>query len=86
MKAALIILATLFSVPAVATASPPTSPAPTDRVERPRPASDAELERYAEREKQAQELEEFEGGRRGTIATSTVIIILLVAILVVLII
>ena len=50
---------------------------------RARAASGAERDRYAEREREARELEDFEGGRGGTIATSTVIIVLLVVILVI---
>jgi hypothetical protein len=54
----------------------------------PRPATPDELARYGEREEEAkkQQLEEFEGGRRGRgIEATTIIIVLLVVILVVLI-
>jgi hypothetical protein len=50
-----------------------------------RPATDAERDRYAERERQAEALEEFEGGRRrggGAVEATTIIIVLLVVILV----
>jgi hypothetical protein len=50
-----------------------------------RPASNKELDRYAQREKEAGKLEKFQGGEGGYIATSTVIIILLVVIVVLLI-
>ena len=50
------------------------------------PGTAAEAQRFAEREKQAQELQAFEGGRGGAIATTTVIIILLLVIILVLII
>lgn len=51
----------------------------------PRPATPDELARYGEREKEAkkQQLDEFEGGRRGRgIEATTIIIVLLVVILV----
>jgi hypothetical protein len=50
------------------------------------PGTAAEAERLADREKQAQDLQAFEGGRGGGIATTTVIIILLLVIILVLII
>lgn len=90
MRSALIILAVCLAAPtsvAVASPSPSAPSARTERGVQPRPATEAELERYAAREQKASKLARFEGGRRGgAIATSTVIIILLVAILVVLII
>jgi hypothetical protein len=46
----------------------------------------AEVQQLAQRERNAQALESFEGGGRGTIATSSVIIILLLVIILVLII
>lgn len=87
MRSALIILAVGLAAPtAVASPSPSAPSLRAERGARPRPATEAELEGYAEREQRASKLAGFEGGRRGAIATSTVIIILLVAILVVLII
>jgi Flp pilus assembly protein TadB len=88
-----LFLAALFLVATpVASATPAAPageqvPAQASRSDR-RPATPDELERYAEREQQSAELEEFEGGRRGggAVPVTTVIIILLVAILVVLII
>jgi hypothetical protein len=50
------------------------------------PGTAAEAQRFAEREKQAQELQAFEGGRGGGIGTATLIIILLLVIILVLII
>ena len=52
-----------------------------------RAASQAELDRYAEREQAGKpgKLDQFEGGRGGSIQATTVIIILLVVIVVVLI-
>jgi len=49
----------------------------------PRPATEAERQRYQEREKHAAGLEESEGGRGGGVAASTIIIVLLVVLLVI---
>lgn len=88
----LLLLVSLFFVASpVALAGPvepPAKQAPAEaRRGEPRPATPAERERYAEREKENTELEEFEGGRRGggAIPVTTVIVVLLAVILIVLI-
>jgi|SRR5262252_5782470 len=48
------------------------------------PGTDAEAQRLGEREKQAQNLKDFEGGGRVSIGTTTLIIILLLIIILVL--
>ncbi len=67
--------------PSPATRSAPAG-AETQRAERqPRtPASGAELERYAEREKQASGLERFEGGR---LSDATLIVVLLLFVIII---
>jgi hypothetical protein len=72
--------------PAPAAASSTQAPAAEAKPER-RAASQAELDRYAEREQAGKpgKLDQFEGGRGGSIQATTVIIILLVVIVVVLI-
>ncbi len=76
---------------ALALASAPIAPAAAQAVREvpaetaPRPATPDELARYGEREQAAeqQQLEQFEGGRRGRgIEATTIIIVLLVVILV----
>jgi hypothetical protein len=56
-------------------------PAPTRK-----PASPEELEQYKMRERLAEKLEKFEGGRGRGMATGTLIVILLVVIIILLII
>jgi hypothetical protein len=72
--------------PTSATPARPAATAPGDRVasRAAQPASDEERQRYAERERKAAELADFEGGRRGggSIPVTTVIVVLLVVILV----
>lgn len=83
--AGVVLLASLLAVAPVSAAPGRTErPATVERaaVDR-RPASAADKAAYGEREKQAGNLQEFEGGRRGgAIATSTIIIVLLVVIIV----
>lgn len=62
-------------------------PQQAERDDGPIAASEGERDRYAEREKQAAQQAEFEGGRRGGGGqTTTIIIVLLVVILAILII
>jgi hypothetical protein len=76
----------LATAPVLPAAAETVRAAPAETTPGPRPATPDELARYGEREEAAkqQQLDEFEGGRRGrgTEAT-TIIIILLVVILVV---
>ena len=46
------------------------------------PASDGELEQYAQREKQAEKLAKFEGGRMRNDTLVTVILVLVIVILI----
>jgi hypothetical protein len=70
---------TNVSSPPVASRSAPAAGAQPRRT----PASGAELERYAEREKQSAGLERFEGGRMSD-ATLIVVILLIVIIVILL--
>ena len=76
----------LASAPVVARANPTARPAAaqTEKAARPRkPASSAELERYAEREKKdGKKLERFEGGRWTE--TTIIIVLLLVIVIIIL--
>jgi len=71
--------------------SPPPARAEAPAVEqrqasRPALGTAAEAQQLAQRERDARALESFEGGGRGTVATSSVVIILLLVIILVLII
>lgn len=67
--------------PPVANRSAPAGAKTEQAQEQPRtPASNAELERYAEREKQSTGLERFEGGR---MSDATLIVILLLFVIVI---
>ncbi len=63
-------------------AGPATSQVATEQAPVRKPATQRELARYTERQRQASGLEEFEGGRRAQ--NSTIIIVLLVVIIVLL--
>ena len=81
--AGLALSVVLMSGCAPRVAAPAAAPAASVAADarEPRPASDAELARYAERQEQARDLAGFRGGQR--IQATTVIIILLVVILLV---
>lgn len=66
------------AAPPAASRSAPVAEAPARK-----PASGAELERYAEREQQSKGLERFEGGRMSD-ATLIVLVLLLVIIIILL--
>jgi hypothetical protein len=51
-----------------------------------KPASAEDLEQYAQREKAAEKLEKFEGGRGRSVELTTIILVLLIVILVLIII
>jgi hypothetical protein len=70
------------AVAASAAAAEPGVKAPRRSVPEPTPATPAEIKRYAERERLAQPLERFEGGRASS--TTIIIVLLLVIILVLL--
>jgi hypothetical protein len=79
----LLFAAALALAPMMARATPPDRPAAASKsTPARRPASAAELERYAEREKDAKDLERFEGGR---IAETTIVIVLLLLIVLIII-
>jgi hypothetical protein len=72
----------LLGSPAVAAPATPDRMAQTEPGQAHKPASTDELDRYAQRERSAEKLEKFEGGRGRYIEASTLIIVLLVVILV----
>jgi hypothetical protein len=73
----------MLAAPAAAAPAAPPRAAQTDRAPARAPASAGELDQYAQRERAAEPLQKFEGGRGRYIEASTLIIILLVVILVV---
>jgi len=74
----------MLASPALAT---PTQPAvQVEKGPMRKPLSDGELEQYAARERVAEKLEKFEGGRGRGIEAGTLVVILLVVIIVLLII
>ncbi|HXU82988.1 MAG TPA: hypothetical protein VN914_16430 [Polyangia bacterium] len=97
-KATVVLLVTIWFLPgpapahAAAAPRPPTearpaahhTDAPSAATTTPRPGSAADVERFAERERQAIQLESFEGG--SSIGTTSIIIILLLVIVLVLVI
>jgi hypothetical protein len=84
---ALVALFPLGACGRYSSGSPPppavSRSAPATTAPRRTPASEAELERYAEREKQSTGLERFEGGRMSD--ATLIIVILLIVIIIVLI-
>ena len=77
----------MLAGPALATPVQSTAPAPAQIATAPvrTPASSAELEQYAARERVAEKVEKFEGGRGRGIEAGTLIVILLLVIIVILI-
>jgi hypothetical protein len=71
------------AAPAVAAPAQPGHVTRTDQAPARAPASAGELDRYAQRERAAEQQQRFEGGRGRQIEATTLIIILLVVILVV---
>ena len=83
-----VCFATLCMLAGPVAATPAQPAAPSAHAEKGparKPASDAELERYAARERVAEKLEKFEGGRGRGVEAGTLIVILLVVIIVLLI-
>jgi hypothetical protein len=78
-----LLLTVWFSPPPARAGAPAAEHRPSTR---PAPGTAAEVQQLAQRERNAQALESFEGGGRGTIATSSVVIILLLVIILILII
>jgi hypothetical protein len=70
------------AVAASAASAEPGVKGPRRSVPEPTPATPAEIERYAERERLAQPLERFQGGRASS--TTIIVVLLLVIILVLL--
>jgi hypothetical protein len=83
-----VVWLSLAGTPAQAAASLPPAPAPIPRLpaaaatNAARPGTAVEIERFAARERQAGQLETFEGGSR--ISTTTVVVILLLVIVILL--
>jgi len=77
----------MLAGPALATpvASPAQAPAQVEKVPVRTPASAADLDQYAARERVAEKLAHFEGGRGRGIEAGTLIVILLLVIIVILI-
>jgi hypothetical protein len=77
----------MLAGPAAATpaSSAPPAPAQVEKGPARTPASNAELEQYAARERVAEKLEKFEGGRGRGVQMGTVIVILLLVIIILLI-
>lgn len=77
----------MLAGPALATpvAAPAQPPAHVEKVPARTPASAADLDRYAARERAAEKLAHFEGGRGRGIETGTLILILLLVIIIILI-
>ena len=80
-----VCFATLCMLAGPAVATPTQPAAQVEKGPARKPASDAELEQYAARERVAEKLEKFEGGRGRGIEAGTLIVILLVVIIVLLI-
>ena len=73
-----LLAAPLAAAPAEAERPATTDPSQPGR----KPASGAELDGYAQREKAAEKLEKFEGGRGHTVELTTIILVLLIVLLV----
>ena len=70
----------MLATPALATPQAPAAQVEKSPIRK--PASGAELDKYAEREQLAQNLEKFEGGRGRGAETGTIIVILLLVIII----
>jgi hypothetical protein len=75
----------VLAAPAAATPAEPERVTQTDQASARAPASAGELDQYAQRERGAEQLQKFEGGRGRYIEATTLVIVLLVVILVILI-
>lgn len=80
-----VSLVTLCMLAGPALATPVASPAQVEKVPVRTPASAADLDQYAARERVAEKLAHFEGGRGRGIEAGTLIVILLLVIIVILI-
>jgi hypothetical protein len=85
MRKLSVCFTTLCLLAAPALATPVHPAAQVERAPVRTPASGAELEQYAARERVAEKAEKFEGGRGRGVETGTLIVILLVVIIVLLI-
>jgi hypothetical protein len=86
MRRVSVCFAALAMLAAPVLATPAQPAAQVEKAPVRTPANGAELEQYAARERVAEKLEKFEGGRGRGIEAGTLIVILLVVIIVLLII
>jgi hypothetical protein len=81
-----VCFATLCMLAGPAAATPSQPAAQVEKGPSRTPASNAELEQYAQRERVAEKLEKFEGGRGRSIEIGTLLLILLIVLLILIII
>jgi hypothetical protein len=80
-----VCFAALCMLASPALAEPVTPAAQVEKGPMRKPATDGELEQYAQRERVAEKLAHFEGGRSRAIDAGTLVVILLIVIIIILI-